>query len=233
MDFMVWIVGRLNDTGDWFYQLYLSCYSAGWPLDSIASWFYGLSVFFYDLAWDFYEFSRWVNDVQSKVGNFLSWSTIWSYILSYVPNLTQIRDWFYSWVTYVTNTITSWWSAAQSDVKSWIAAAVQPFSTMLAQWSNFWNNLWFQWTQDFNRLKTDWNNFWKVTFPNLLSFDWLETWWQSRLLELQGLINTAVRDVAGMAEGWQDMRDNVVEFFNDPVEYIWDRFTDWFLGPEG
>jgi len=24
----------------------------------------------------------------------------------------------------------------------------------------------------------------------------------------------------------------VLEFFTDPLEWLWVRFTDWFLGPE-
>lgn len=232
MQFMTGIITRLNDTSQWFYKIYLNCYTAGWPLDSIASWFYGLSTFFSDLAWYFRDFSQWVSDVSSKIGKYLSWDTIWSYILSYIPNLIQIRDWFYGWVTNVTGVITNWWSATSLTVQGWISAAVGELTALAGVWSNFWNTLWPQLTTAFNSLKSAWDNFWLVTFPNLVSWDWLTTWWNSRLQEVQGLIDTAVRDVAGMAEGWQDMKSDVVTFFQDPVEFIWQRFTSWFLGGE-
>jgi hypothetical protein len=233
MSFMSSIISALNSCSDYCYQIYVKVIGWVWPFWEAAGLFYQLSVLFATLAWQFYDFSNWVSDVQSKVLAILNWSTIWSYILSYVPNLTQVRDWFYSWWSNVTSVITSWWSATQYTVQVWISTAVQPFNSMLTAWNNFWNSTWPAWVSSFNSLKSAWDNFWRYTLPNLASFDALEDWWNGRVGDLQGLINSAFTVRASLWQGWQDMRDNVVEFFTDPVEYIWERFTDWFLGPEG
>jgi hypothetical protein len=233
MGFMSSIINALNSVGSWFYQIYQEVYGWVYPFWLAAGLFYQLSNLFSTLAWRFYDFSDWVSDVQSKIGNFLSWSTIWSYILSYVPNLVSIRDWFYSWYTNVTGAVTSWWSSMQWTVRGWIDAAVQGLGTMAAAWNNFWNNLWPQLTADFNSLRSDWGNFWRITVPDLVNFSWLETWWQDRTRDIDGLISSGFSTRASLWEGWDIMRDKVVSFFADPVEYIWGRFTEWFLGPEG
>jgi hypothetical protein len=232
MWFMASIISALNSVSDWFYEIYLDVLGWVWPFWLTASLFYQLSDLFSTLAWRFYDFSGWVSDVQSKIGNVLSWDTIWSYIMSYVPNLVTIRDWFYSWWGNVTSVITSWWSAQSVTVRGWIDAATQPFNNVAAAWSNFWNNLWPQLQSSFRSLQSSWNTFWGVTLPTLVSFTWLETWYASRLKDLQGLIDGAFTVRAGLWDGWQEVRGNVVEFFTNPVGYIWERFIDWFLGGE-
>ena len=231
--FMAAIVTALNTVSSLFYSAYVETYYWAWPFNYLATPFYYGSMAFSQLAWRFSDFGAWVNDVSSKIGNYLSWDTIWSYILSYVPNLATIRDWFYNWVTNVNNTVSSWWSATSVTVQGWISAAVQPFNAMLTAWSNFWNSTWPGWVSSFYTLKSAWDNFWQYTLPGLVSFTWLATWWNERLLDVQGLINSAFLARAGFWEGWQDMKNNVVEFFADPLGWLESRFAVWFLGPEG
>jgi len=232
MGFMSSIISALNSASSWFYQIYLEVYGWVYPFWLAASLFYQLSSVFSSLAWRFYDFSDWVSDVQSRIGNFLSWSTIWSYILSYVPNLLQLKDWFYSWWNNVSSVVTSWWSSTQWTVRGWIDAAVQGLGSVATAWTNFWNNLWPQLVADLGGLKSAWGNFWLVIYPNLVSFDWLGTWWDSRLHDVQELVSSAFTARDGLWAGWQDLRNEVATFVSDPVEYIWGRFTEWFLGPE-
>lgn len=232
MSFMSPIISALNSVSSWFYEIYLDVNGWVWPFWQAAGFFYQISLLFNTLAWQFYYFWGWVDDVATKVAGILSWSTIWSYILSYVPNLTQIRDWFYGWSSNITSVITIWWYATQTTVTEGITAAVQPFNAMLTAWNNFWNSTWPQLTSSFNGLKAAWDNFWRYTLPNIVSFDALEDWWNGRIGALQGLINSAFTTRASLWEGWQEVRTSVLTFFSDPVEYIWDRFTGWFLGPE-
>ena len=91
---------------------------------------------------------------------------------------------------------------------------------------------WPEFTANFTNLKAAWDTFWTVTFPTLVSWAWLTTWWNSRLEDIQGLINSAFTIREGLWTGWQDWRDKVVEFFTDPLEWLLAKFTDWFLGPE-
>ena len=232
MGFMTSIINALNSVSSWFYQIYLEVYGWVYPFWLAAGFFYQLCSLFNTLAWQFYYFSSWVSDVAAKVAEILNWSTIWSYILSYVPNLTQIRDWFYSWWSNVTSVVTSWWSTTQYTVQGWISTAAQPFNAMLTAWNSFWNSLWPQLTGSFNSLKSAWDNFWGVTFPTLVSFSWLTTWWSSRLQDVQGLINSSLKTWFPFYDDLVKLWSSLTAFFTNPVEFIWERFADWFLGPE-
>lgn len=230
MGFMASIINALNSVSDWFYSIYLEINGWVYPFWQAADFFYQLCLLFNTLAWKFYDFSNWVSDIAGKVVNILNWDTIWSYILSYVPNLVAIRDWFYSWWSNVTSVITGWWSATMVEVLGWIAIAVQPFNSLLAAWANFWNSLWPQLTASFNSLKSAWDNFWLVTLPSLVSFSWLTTWWESKLLDVQGLINSTLKTYFPFYDDLVRLWSDIAEFFTNPVGYIWKRFTDWFFG---
>jgi hypothetical protein len=226
------IVEALNSVSSFFYSIYTTTLGWVWPFFVVADLFYGLSSLFSTLAWGFSDFFTTFNTLLDSIGGFFSWDEIWSFILSYVPNLPDIRDWFYSWVTNVTGVVSSWWAATWPTVQGWISAAVQPFNTMLTAWSNFWNNTWPQLTSSFNGLKSDWGNFWSQTLPSLVSNINLETWWNTRLKDIDTWIDSKFKDRTPFWGGWQDIRTSVLTFFEDPVEFIWERFTDWFLGPE-
>lgn len=135
--------------------------------------------------------------------------------------------WWNTW-----DIIDNWWSVKQWDVKALISSAVEWLENIGQTFNNFWTNLWPALVAEFNNLKSAWGNFWSVTLPRLVSFDQLESWWQSRVKDVQGLLNTTTRELARLSEGWLDMRQQVVTFFADPVEFIWQRFTEWFLGAE-
>ena len=53
------------------------------------------------------------------------------------------------------------------------------------------------------------------------------------MVDVESLINSAFTERERYWSGWQDMRDKVIEFFANPFDYLWSRFADWFLGPEG
>ena len=228
--FMSWIITSLQGIGNWFWSIHQTVEGWVWPFYLVADFFWQLSLLFYNLASYFTSFSDWVSDVASRVGNYLSWDTIWSYILSYVPNLISLRDWFYSWWSNVTSVITSWWSATSATVHGWITAAIQGLGDIGAGWLNFWNNLWPQLVSGFNSLKSAWDNFWLVTFPNLVSFAWLATWWNSRLLDVQGLLNSTLKTWFPFYDDLVELWSDIALFFTNPLQYLWERFTDWFFG---
>lgn len=232
MSFMTSIIDALDSVSDWFYKLYLEVYGWVYPFWLTADFFYQLSVLFNTLAWRFYDFSLWVSEVQGKVSLVLSWSTIWSSVLGMVPNLLQLRDWFYNWVTFVTNTVNTWWGATSLTVQAWVQSAKDMATSLFNQLNNALASLQSAWDSFKGKVPTIdaviswWGNWWGNVLPQL------GTWWNSRLLEVQGLIDSAFLTRQSLWSGWQEMRENVVEFFADPVELIWNRFTNWFLGPE-
>jgi len=92
-------------------------------------------------------------------------------------------------------------------------------------------------------LQGSWDTF-KGKIPSIDQIiAWFSNWWGSVLAriiawgaltgaQVDELISSRLKDFDPFWAGWQDFKDRVVEFFSDPVEFIWDRFTDWFLGPE-
>ena len=231
MDFMYWIVARLNDISGFFYDLYLDCYYVGWPLDVLGIWFYYLSDYFSSLAWDFYDFSSWVNDVAAKVTEILNWSTIWSYILSYVPNLTEISDWFYYWWDYVTQVVDNWWTSTSTTVLAWIDEAVSGVLTLVDQVNAWLASLQTTVNDIAGRLPSidgvlAW---WSNWTGNVLLI--INTWWSSTMGEVQGLIDSAFIVRESFWAGWQDWRDQVTEFFTDPEDWLYkslDRIIERF-----
>jgi hypothetical protein len=203
-----------------------------WPL--VGNWlgdtFNNLSTFTSRVAGELWDASNWYEEISGKVGDYLSWDTIWSYILSYVPNLEALSGWFYSWWGNVSAVIANWWASMQTAVQGWISAAVQPFNSMLTAWSNFWNSLWPQLLSSFYSLQSSWNNFWLVTFPNLVNFSWLTTWWNSKLLEVNSLIDSTIKSHFPFYDDLIKLWGSIVEFFTSPLQYLWERFTDWFFG---
>jgi len=232
MGWMTPIVNALNSVSSWFYEVYLDVYGWVYPFYLTAPFFYYLSSLFSNLAWYFNDFGNWINYVANQVAAILSWSTIWSYILSYVPNLLSIRDWFYSWATSVTATVNTWWSTTQTTVLAWVQGAKDFATALFNQLSATLASLQAAWDAfkgkipSLDAIIAWWGNWWGQVLLQL------GTWWAARLLDVQGLIDSAFLSRDGWWAGWQDWRDQVAEFFGNPVEYLWQRFADWFLGPE-
>jgi len=232
MQFMNWLIQGCNDASSFFYSIYLEVLGWVYPFRYAAGFFYQLCLIFNDLAWDFYYFNQWVDDVAAKVGNILSWSTIWSYILSNVPNLTAIRDWFYSWWNNVLSAVNSWWASTQNTVTGWIASAQSYLQNQINSLNTWFTNLQAQINALIGNLPS---------FNEILS--WFADWWSNVLgkiiawgalpaQQIQSLIDSAFGQREPFWAGWQDIRDNVIEFFSDPLEWLWLRFTNWFLGKE-
>jgi len=202
MSAITWIIEALNNISSYFYDLYLEFYEFPYPVRYAANWFYWLCKQFNSMAWDFYDFSIWVREISNKITQYLSWSTIWSYITSRIPNLEDIRDWFYNWRDHVWGEIKDFWSDAQTTVKGWIDIASQDLKWLTGQISS-----------SLDSLRSEWNNFIKVTLPNLA--DWTG---------VNSLISSGLTELTPMIEGWQDFRDRVAEFFSDPEEWLYRAF---------
>ncbi len=220
MVFMTWIVDRLTAAQDTFSELYLDVYFAGWPLNIMADWFYDLVLIFNDLAWRFSQFGEWVNTVQAQLGDGLGWSTIWSTLLSYVPNLEEIRDWFYYWPTYVTDLVNAWWSSTGSTVAAWIDESkawtwslVQDLQGRVGILEAGIVELRGS-TGDIAAL-VQWFTDWRGQVLGEIS-----GWWSGALLDVQALIDTAFTTREPFWAGWSDWRDKVVEFFTDPEDQV-------------
>ena len=232
MSFMVWIIEELERAEEFFYDAYQEVKGWIWPFYLLKYPLYGLYGVFKWLVEGFYEFYQWLDWAADRIDEILSWTNIRSLIRSWLYGIESALAWFRSWTTFVGQYIDDWWTGILPYILTYVDNAVGGLVDLAAIWDNFWTVSWPALLEDLEVIRENWSSFWSVTFPTLVSFTWLTTWWNSRLLEIQDLINTALLDLEGSLAGWQEIRDAVFEFFADPLEWLWTRFTNWFLGPE-
>lgn len=223
-----WFIWATNVLVNWALFFY------GWG--GIGEWLgdlcSNLSDFTSEVAGYFWDASNWWEEVEWAISDILSWSNIRSLIRSWLDGIEDALDWWDRWWVWVGQEIEDWWPTVWDTIWGWIDAATQGFNDLLAAWDTFWNVTWPQWTSYISELRSLWDTFWTTIFPNLVDFAWLGIWWDTRLLDIQGLIDTAIEDLLPFLEGWQEIKDSVLEFFADPLGWLESRFTDWFLGAE-
>lgn len=227
MSWMTSIVSWLKSIEEYFYDAYLEFLGWVYPFWLLSYPLLYASRGFGWLAYYFSLFNNWLVWASDELGNILSWDYIKSLIKSWLPKLEAAVSWFLDWWNNVTSVITSWWSATMATVKGWISTAVQPFNAMLTAWNNFWQTTWPGWVSSFNSLKSAWDNFWKETFPSLVSFKWLETWWNSRLKDIDDLVNDKLKDWFPFYDDLVKLWSSITAFFTDPWKWLLDRLGDF------
>jgi len=232
MSFMNYIVQRLNDASDFFYDLYIEVIGWAYPFWLAAGPFYDICRVFNKLAWDFYDFGQWVTATADKLEDVLSWSYIKSLIRGWLPDLEDVISWWHSWTTWVRQRIDDWWYYTKNTVQGWIDIGdqwlrdlIDDANAWLARLQSTMNEL-IGILPGISELVAWFSNWW----GNILSH--LTTWWNDRILDVSNLINSAFTAREPFWSGWQDVKDNVIEFFSSPLDWLEDKFTNWFLGPE-
>lgn len=52
------------------------------------------------------------------------------------------------------------------------------------------------------------------------------------ILQMRQYVDCLFAEWSELLNGLDDIKDEFFEFFDDPLEWLWARFTDWFLGEE-
>lgn len=224
---------------NWLRELFLEAYRACAEIaldiyqspvlpDFLGDFFVWLEYIFADVATAFYNIHQdWI-EIIDALNSFLNWGQIVQHILSWIPNLEEIRDWFYNWWQNVTTAIIQWWHEAQIDVLNWIEEAVSGFQDLVDNLSN-WLSV----------LQTEWDNF-KETIPNLTEIinwfqDWANSvwsiilnWWDDTISEVQELINSTLVEWSPFWEGWLEWKQEIINFFEDPLQWIYSKLDEFF-----
>jgi len=232
MPFMNWIISALNYISEFFYNLAVESWDAFYVPDIIGDLFYEIHGIFVELAWDMSDFFAWLLTKFEQIGDILTWDIIKSYILEWLPDIEALLNWYDGWWTRIKQKVEEWWETTLLTVQGLISVAIQPFADIADAWNGFWNDTWPVWRDNLSEVIAAWDNFWTTIFPNMVDFAWLGIWWDARVLDVQRLIDTALSNWTPLLESWQETKDSVIEFFADPLEWLWARFTEWFLGPE-
>ena len=226
------IFSTVWDISSQFYSAHYTVSGWVWPFNLLATPLYWL----YQLSWNLLtpiaQFGDWVSAVTTRVSSILSSIDVMILLRTWLTYAENAWTWVMNAGTNVTNIVNTWWSSTSQTVQVWVNEAKQYAEGLVASTMGLVINLQASWDAFKDKIPSIdaviawWGNWW----GNILAQ--LGTWWISRLSEVQVLINTAFTVREGLWAGWQEWRGQVAEFFNDPLEYIWERFTDWFLGPE-
>ncbi|KKN22384.1 hypothetical protein LCGC14_0915760 [marine sediment metagenome] len=226
------IVQKLNNVSSYFYAIYLETLSWVYPFYLVTGYFYWLSSVFSSLAWHFSDFGTWVNQVGAELTRILDWSTIWSNILSYVPNLTAIRDWFYNWTGEVLAFVNTWWSTTSWQVQSWIDQATANIDTLISQaeaaivdlrssWDDFWTVTWPAMLSDLGSLRSSWGNFLANILPGLATWAGVGDLIDSELRSWFPFYDELAAAWGGIQAFFTDPEDQVLKILERSLERFW------------
>lgn len=203
---MGWISQRFADASEALYLAYLNVLGISFVGETLAVPFLWLARICADLSWDFYYFNEVVNHIIDRIADILNFSDIYSYFETYFNY--AVTAW--SWVRNA-------WDNIKGAVGDLIDIAKQGLEGLIDIA-----------TAGLDSLRVEWDNFWTVTFPTLVSFDWLGIWWNDQLIELDFWFRSELQELAPFWEGWQEARDKVIDFFNDPLQWFYDRLEEFF-----
>ena len=181
-----------------------------WPLNIVAPLVVAVSTIVDGIFGAFFDFRIFWRAFAQSVSELPLWGDIVAWLQEVIDQVAELWSWFSDWWGSVGDVITSWWATALVDVQDWIATATQGLASMLTAWDDFFTN----------------------TLPTLFDLDYAEEWWRSKLLDVGDLISSAFVEREDLWQGWSDFRQGVSDFFTDPLEWLWSKLTDWFLGPE-
>ncbi len=210
IEFMGGLQETLWSIGDYFGSVYNEISTWAWPFYLAALPFYLISNLFYSLAGYWAYFATWVAAVTVKSGEFLTADLIPRLIIPLVEGVLNTVNWLLTIGGAVTSILEDWWLSTQVTVKGLIASATEALPGLISSVGDFFT----------------------LVLPNLIDFTWLESWWTARVVDIGNLISTAFTLRESLWSGWQEVRTSVLEFLANPLDWLWDKFTDWFLGPE-
>lgn len=230
--FMEWIRERLVDIFKLFYWLYDNTAGWVWPFRIISIPFYDIYRAFVWVAKHWIDFSDWVAEVWRRVQEAWDADGILGLLKMWFPWLYDIGEWFYARWSWFTTAVGDWWASVSETVKGWIDIAWEWVLELIADIQVGLAQLWadLQWFFDHLMTFDEIIEWWKDWLGNTAAA--ITRWGFAKLTDVAALILSAFIEREDFWAGWQDMRGAVADFFTDPLEFLWNMFTDWFLGPE-
>lgn len=227
MSFMIWIIEELENGEEFFYDAYQVVKDWWPPFDYLKYPLYGLYGVFKWLVEGFYEFYQWLDWAEGRLDDILTWLNLRNLIRGWLVGIEDAIDWFFNWTTWVGQYIADWWPGILPYILTYIDNAVEGLGDLVEIWDTFWTITFPNWTTELLRVGSELSDFFTTILPTLVNFSWLNTWWQSTLLDIDALIRSWTTSLQPFWEGWQEIRDSVFEFFADPLKWLYDRVEDF------
>jgi hypothetical protein len=219
------------DISDWFWNLAISIPDWLDPYQWFSTPLFWISDLFWSLLTPIAQFGDWTWDVYYQLQNMITESRIFSLLQTWL----NYAEWAWDWVSnawyYVWNMIEDWWAGVEWQVRMWIQDA-QDWVLMLVYDVQTW----------LNTLQRNWDNF-KGMIPSISEIvswfgDWwarilapLTDWWNERLLDAQGLIDSTLRTWFPFYNQLTALWSSIALFFTDPEEWLYkavDRIIERF-----
>lgn len=217
---IIWfIIDILFNIGWWFWEAALNVHGIPLVGDALYWVLIRLATLFYHeddygglvedcIAYYVAELGNWIENIEKLAKKALNWDEIQDLIRDWLEDIELLIEWFTTWITNVVGVIDDWWLAATVTVKAWIKVVADDLDDLIEAWSDFWNNI----------------------LPNLVNFTWLADWWNTKLTEISDLIESTIRTWFPFYDDLVRLWDSIMAFITDPLEWLWGKFSDWFLG---
>lgn len=179
------------------------------------------------LFWRTLQLSLWFTALQDTIATFRDWPTIQQNIKDWLNGIEHLLGWWDEVVTNVTNIINSWWGVASEAIATLIAEAVLNLTALIDTVSGSLASLQKSWDEFKERIPAidiliAWALRWQSEVLSLVN-----SWWAETIADVQALIDSAFKLREDAWTGWQELRDSVVEFFDDPWQWLYDRLEDF------
>ena len=158
------------------------------------------------LYWKWLAFGAWVSGKIEAIKDSLSWDSILALILTWFPFLSTMVSFFASLPDLIMATVSSWWLATSVTVGAAIEASI-------AFTVNVWNAL----AASIAAVGQQVNDFFTLMVPTLVTG-----------LQVDDLIRSWAVSLEPFWAGWSDVKDDVVTFFTDPLQWFYDRVDEFF-----
>jgi len=167
-----------------------------------------------------------------------AWNKAESIRVTLTARINRIDTAIESWLAMLVNLanelpaiVKNWWEATKPTVLGWIDTIRQGLDKLEASWDYFRKVTFPKWTSQLEVIRELWDDFKKYTLPTLINVTWITDWWSGKANDIKDWIKSAFVERENLWTGWIDWRDQVIEFFTDPEEWLYkavDRIIDRF-----
>lgn len=228
MWFMQLIVDWLESASDFFYDAYRE--TAGWvyPFSLLSIPMYSLYSVFDVLAYYFGVFDDWLVQAADWLAQILSFDDIWNYFQGWFQAAESAWQWVVNAVYNIWNVIEDWWSGVYFDVLDLFHSAMDAAYNYYQSAVYLIDELRDQVQGIIDQIPAldevvQWIGNW---VNNVLTL--IDQWWSGAVNQVQALIDSAFIARDSLWSGWQEIRDQVVEFFSDPLEWVYNKMDEFF-----
>ena len=174
------------------------------------TFFYNVSEWLFDLGSPLGHLAAWYESVIERISRWLTSLDVLSIMSQWIARVNQLWAWFGSWWLNVQTAISTWWQGIGTDVLAWVQSARDyAFSLIVGV------------RQQLDRLTSSWDNFRTAILPSLALKG-----------EVSTLITSAFTPWVKTFNIIDTFGKDIVDFFNNPLNWLLDHFTDWFIGKE-